>query len=207
MLDKRVSESEKTTRSFVMRAIAVSAAVAFGFLFVCTDATWAAEQIVKIYDLTEGMPTATVDEIPVTPMSGSTDDYLHFQFQSNWTWAFPWDTQVSRDLTEPGSMLLSDRLLVTLNESQGGMIDVRFDSRDPILIPQANSALGSKIWDSLEETGQLQYMFQVAGQDGAGQNQFATFFASSDVDVPEPSTILLLGIGAISVVLCAWRKH
>jgi hypothetical protein len=189
-----------------MTTIARFAVVMFGFLFILTGCTLAAEQIVNIYDLTEGMPTATVDGLSVTPMSDSTDDYLHFQFQSNWIWAFPWDTQASRDLTEPSSTLVSDRLLVTLNESQQGMIDVKFDSRDTILIPQANvPVFGSKIFDSMEETGSLQEMFQVAGNDGDGNNQFATFYAASEV--PEPSTILLLGIGALSMVLWARRKQ
>ena len=128
-----------------MRTVALCTATVFGFLFVCTNVGMAADQIVNIFDLTEGMPTATIDNVPITAdmiMADSTDDYLHFQFQSSWTYAIPLQALVSRDLTEPGSTAVSDRLLATLDNSFNGMIDVKFDSRDMIQIPQAGTGFG-----------------------------------------------------------------
>ena len=163
-----------------------------------------ADQVVNIFDLTEDVPTATIDGIPVTPLPDSTADYLHFQYtpESAWQWAdhisiYQW----SKDLLEPGTTEVSDRLLVTYDyPTMGNIIDVQFDSRDTILIPQGN--FNGAIFRAREETGSLQLMFGIYGGDSG---EF--FYAASDLDVPEPSAIALFGMGALGIIGSGWRKR
>lgn len=182
------------------KTIALARAVTFGSLVIFASVA-RADQIVNIYDLTVGVPTATIDGNPVAPLPDSTSEYLHFQYtpESAWQWAdhisnYMW----SRDLYEPNSTVLSDRLLLTYNfPTLGNVIDVQFDSRDTILIPQGN--FNGFVFSPKQETGSLQLLIGLVGQ-----NSIQYFYAASPV--PEPSAVALAAMGAIGI-LGVVRRH
>jgi hypothetical protein len=180
----------------------VLAAAALGLMAGATTRA-DASIIINISDLTENVrPSVTqsgTTVIPVTILPDSQSEFVHFTF----LYAVPpqafvgtWGTDIFSQAPYI-SEALSDRFLLTLS-SGSNLIDVQFDSRDTILIPQGNHLSLS------QEDGNLNQMFnmQIAGFDQL------TIYAASDVESPEPSTQLLLGLGAMCMTLGhAWRRR
>jgi hypothetical protein len=186
------------TKQFVLAAAVL-------VLMVGASARAYATIIVNISDLTEGGTPAVSQTgttiVPLNILPDSTNEFVHFTF----TYAIPPPTFVgtySVDIFSQApfnSETLSDRFLITLS-SGSNIFDVKFDSRDTILIPTGTNQSLS------QENGNLNQMFnmQIAGFDQL------TIFAASDVEtpgaVPEPSTWLLLSLGAMCMSFGhAWR--
>jgi hypothetical protein len=184
----------------------VLAAAALGLMAGATTRA-DASIIINISDLTDGVPSVSqsgTTVIPVTILPDSQNEFVHFTFQ----YAIPpqvfvgtWGTDIFSQAPY-NSEALSDRFVLTLS-SGSNLIDVQFDSRDTILIPQGNHLSLS------QEDGNLNQMFamQIAGFD------VLAIYAASDVELPpvngpEPSTQLLLGLGAMCMTLGhAWRRR
>lgn len=161
-----------------------------------------ANQSITIIDKKEGPLSAFVNGVAVTALPDSTDDYIHFTYviENGVLNGFATGT-ASRDLLEPGSLGISDRLLVT-SINGTNFFDVKFDSRDIILLP-----IGDLVFDPLVEDGTLQFMAGYSITNAAGLVATGDFNAQSDVEsVPEPATSALMLLAFLALVRVRRRK-
>jgi len=152
---------------------------------------------VVIDDLSE-TPTATVNGNPVSLLPDSAGEFLHFTLAFSQAENFNGVT-VSRDLIEPGTMAISDRLLETSTDH----VDIKFSSDPATLPPQ-----GLSIQSPLVEDGTFQLFLAHTFFFSAGGFDLFNYTVRSDViEAAEPATWLLLAIGLLGVVGYASRQR
>jgi hypothetical protein len=172
--------------------------VAAGLTFLLGGFVSAASGIVVNIDDSGEVPFATIDGNPVTLLADSRPDleFLHFLvdrgLNSDST------TSHSRDLLEPVTFELSDRLLIGFQQGSP-IMDVQFAS-DPFQI-----TVGQVVSQPLVEDGTFQSTFIFFL--GVGNPSNVGFFVKSDVEtVPEPSTFVLGGLGLMALFLVGLRR-
>jgi hypothetical protein len=139
---------------------------------------------ILIDDLTEGTPTATNNNTPITPLSDSAGEFLHFHVPL--TILTTNSVSASEDLLEADGTTFSDRLFVSNVGPGTEFLDVLFAS-DPATAPLGTT----RVFTPIVENGASQFLFFFT--NGTDRVNFSV---ASDVEpAPEPATLALLGIG------------
>lgn len=158
-----------------------------------------AYQDIRIDDRAPAGPiVATVNNVAVPLLGDSTNDFIHFVYQAENNTPSPLSLSLSKDLLDPLTFALSDRLLVTLTLGSSS-VDVRFDSRLPVLLGKGQNDQGAVVENDL-----FQPMFGYDWGTAAG-----TFFAASEPHppIPEPATTWLMLSGLAGIAGIASRRR
>jgi hypothetical protein len=212
-LDFGQSDEGGTMKKTLWRVLAVRTALTI--LVLTLAAAGARADTVNIYDLTEGVPglvvldangmDVTSQRVSYYPDTGP--EYLHFRLLIN---NFGSGDLAYGDLYEDFvGGTLSDRLLVYFdpNAQQNGGLEVVFGS-DPFIPPCALNGISCTFhypYDAVEN-GQLQHLGD-AFNTGIGDGTYI-FYVQSDFgpEIPEPSTLALLGTSVIGLAGTLRRK-
>lgn len=161
--------------------------------------------VINIDDLTDGVPGVSVTRngqpFNVVLLPDSTDEFVHFTLPFSGSTNFG-GISLSSTLTEPLDGTFSDRLLETATDH----IDIKFAS-DPQLV-----GLGNVFNFTSVETGQFQQVLNHSFFYPGGNDQYI-YNVRSDVNetgenaVPEPASMTLMGLGALSLVGYGWRRR
>jgi hypothetical protein len=174
-----------------------------GFVFVlglmCLITSVSAQTLytVNIDDRGEEI-TATINGIPIDFLSDSHGEYVHFQIPLP-SGEYTRSVDTSRDLLEPDTLAVSDRLLVD-SAFQSTYLNVQFSSEDPVTIRQ-----GGAIYTPRVEDGTFQFMAATSSLSTMSDYEF--YVASDIADVPEPSSIILLSTGVFALAFYGGRRR
>jgi hypothetical protein len=158
--------------------------------------------LIQIDDLLDGNPVVTVRDNPGgLTITAIGPESVSFNFASSRVNTVSTQTAYV-DLLDPGGSTTSDRFIITAT-SGSNILNVTFGS-DPLLpaIPPNGVNAGP-----LTEDGTFQQVIQYFG---GSTTAIDTFQVRSDIesgDLPEPSSLALLGIGGLGMAGACWRQR
>jgi PEP-CTERM motif len=177
--------------------------VALGALILALNAMAvgnAQADTVRIDDLLDGVPVVTADNPAQLVILAATAEFVHFTFTE--PVAAGVTTTDYKDFLETDNSV-SDRIIFTATAGSN-VLDVQFSS-DPLLLPIPPN--GFNLGPVLED-GTFQLAVTYSNITAPDTN----YFVRSDVaetggDLPEPSSLSLLGLGGLALAAASWRKR
>jgi hypothetical protein len=154
---------------------------------------------VRIDDLLDGNPIVTADNSASLVILGIGSEFVHFTFQEPVAAAAT--TTNYRDFLDPGGAV-SDRVIFAATAGSA-LLDVQFAS-DPFLLPIPPNGINL---GPLVEDGTFQLAFTYNNVTAPNTDYFVRSDVLEGGDVPEPSSLALLGLGGLALAWALRRKR
>ena len=140
-------------------------------------------------------------EIPLYHYEGMAGDSAMFSI-----WSDDSGKPGSQIATFPASNITTEQRIYSLTPS---FVACPLQGDTTYWIVGSNTGVGQVNWNMDNNTGDFNRAYCVDGGDWVGQSHLGNIsaFAIEGSAVPEPSSIALLGIGAISLLAYAWQRR